>query len=905
MLTKAQDDELVMSLVELAMARPPEEREDFIRSACDGDFDLVAQVRNYVHWEETMGRFLLDPIYSLNAFARADGPTETLTFLLDPIHSRTALEHRFEPGERLLNRFRILRLVAEGGMGVVYEARDEKLDRRIAIKCAKTGYDKRLPPEVRHAREISHPNVCKIFEIHTASTARGEVDFFTMEFLEGETLADRLHRGPLPPSEARSIARQISAGLAEAHRYGVVHGDLKSRNVIISTDARNATVRAVITDFGLAHGSAANAPGGILQSAQAGGTPDYMAPELWKGAQPTCASDVYALGVILHELESGGHRPFGREAPPEERRAGKPLPLHNKWDPIWIRCLDPDPARRFQDATEVAEALAPPRPLPWLLMAAAVVLAISVGVVTYRVVTGPKESWRLAMLPIESSSAETASLAGSLSRNTAIQLGRLRGGSAARLAFIPPDKASASPGKTHVLHATLTKQDGKLALHAVLTDARSGADLKDWNAEYAPGEMTRYAPVALAGMVTGTLKLPPLSVATVNSAAARDYWAGVWYTRQNSTLDAALRTLNQAVAEDPDSPLTLAALAEAQWFEYWLTKDQIWLTRARDTVWQAEARNPDVAAAHRVEGYLHYNEGFYEQAVPEFERAIKLQADNAMAHIYLAKTYEDNGGQLDLAQSEFERATEAQSDYFRTWQNLGAFNLKHGHFSEAAKYHKKAVDLAPGEPNLHWNLAVAYMDSGRFDDARQEIAGQEGAAALTTFGTTLMYEGMYQAAIPYLERALNIKSPPGGIRRYTALMYLGIAYRHLNMPDKAMQMNVLGLKMADAEMAGKGNARDGALEAFQGYFSAALGDPRARTQIQQALGLMPKDSDARWGAVLAYEELYRLSRDRAFRDKSLEVLRGDTPEQVADIGRWSDLDDLRRDPHYQELVPTR
>jgi len=97
----------------------------------------------------------------------------------------------------------------------------KRLGRRIALKCAKSGFHKRLPPEVRHASEISHPNVCKIFEIHTASTSGGEVDFLTMEFLEGETLAARLGRERLPEIEARAIGRQICAGLAEAHRNRV------------------------------------------------------------------------------------------------------------------------------------------------------------------------------------------------------------------------------------------------------------------------------------------------------------------------------------------------------------------------------------------------------------------------------------------------------------------------------------------------------------------------------------------------------------------------------------------------------------------------------------------------------------------------------------------------------------
>src|SRR5581483_10862226 len=274
MISPAQDDDLVMSLVDLALAQPPDLRDEYIDNACAGSGELLSLVHEYVRWEERMKGFLLDPLFSPGL-----------------------AEHPFEAGELLDGRFRIVREVAEGGMGVVYEAQDERLERRVAIKCAKAGFRKRLPPEVRHASEISHPNVCKIFEIHSASTDRGEIEFFTMEFLDGETLAERIRREHVPEAEARLIARQLCEGLAEAHRKQVVHGDLKSSNVILTAGADGAT-RVVITDFGLAHrpGPQSNDVHGATQSGDLGGTPDYMAPELWKGGKATVASDVYALG---------------------------------------------------------------------------------------------------------------------------------------------------------------------------------------------------------------------------------------------------------------------------------------------------------------------------------------------------------------------------------------------------------------------------------------------------------------------------------------------------------------------------------------------------------------------------------------------------------------------------------
>ena len=195
------------------------------------------------------------------------------------------LDRPFEPGELVAGRFRVLNEVGRGGMGVVYEAYDQKLDRRVALKTAVRGHDNRLPPEARAAREVSHFNVCKVYELHSTRTKLGEVEFLTMEFIAGETLSARLRRtGPLPLEQDRDIARQICAGLAQAHRQGVVHGDLKCGNIILTETPEGGT-RAVITDFGLA---SLNPPGeedpgpGPLR-----GSFDYMAPELFSGARPS------------------------------------------------------------------------------------------------------------------------------------------------------------------------------------------------------------------------------------------------------------------------------------------------------------------------------------------------------------------------------------------------------------------------------------------------------------------------------------------------------------------------------------------------------------------------------------------------------------------------------------------
>jgi serine/threonine protein kinase len=850
---KSQDDDLVMSLVELALARAAGEREAYLRNACD-DSELFDQVWKYVQWEQRMNGFLLEPLY--------------------PPASN---EHPFEPGELLDGRFRIVREVAQGGMGVVYEAMDEKLERRIALKCAKIGFRKRLPPEVRNATEISHPNVCKLFEIHTASTNQGEIDFLTMEFLDGETLAARLTRESPPDSEARAIAFQLCAGLAEAHRNRVIHGDLKSNNVILTTGP-SGTVRAVITDFGLARkpeATQATAPSG-----QMAGTPDYMAPELWKGGKASVASDVYALGVILSQLGSSW--------------------LQNR---TVARCLDPDPLRRFRDADEVARALSPAISRRWYFTAAAaVILAMVTGVVTYQRAKAPQETVRLAILPFETTGIAVPVSEGLL-HDTSDRLSRVKAGRTRRLTLIPltdalqnrvnqPARARTMLGATHTLNGTLRKEADSVVVLAYLTDASSLVHLREWRAEYKTDEL-RNMPTALAGMVTGTLKLPPLAIAaTVNAAAYADYSAGVALARRDPDVDRALPLLDRAVTADPNSPLTHAQLAEAQWTKYLLTKDPQWQDRALASLKKAEQLNPDGAAVRILSGLIHESFGQYEQAQDDLVRAIELEPNNGDAWRRLGKVYEDSN-QPNKALNAYRKGIDVQPDYFKNYEQLGYFFFRRGEYDEAVQQRKRVVELVPDLADAHYQLAAPYLNIGRYADAERELtialSYQETANAVEGLGLSRMYQGRDGEAIPYFQRAIKIGPA-------TSLYYinLGTVLRRANFPREGEQAYQLGLDVAEAALAQ--NPKDAYEKSCLAYLCARLGDfRRADSEAAQALQLSAGASNVRWMVALTYEALGQHGR-------TLAIIQG-VPESMLDrLNRFPDLADLRADSRFQELL---
>jgi serine/threonine protein kinase/tetratricopeptide (TPR) repeat protein len=283
----------------------------------------------------------------------------------------------FAPGLLVAQRYRIVRFIARGGMGEVYEVDDLELQERVALKTVRPEVARdelaieRFRREIQLARRVTHPNVCRIFDVshHRPEPSAAGVIFLTMELLPGETLAERLRRtGPLPPDAALPIVRQIAEALHAAHQVGVVHRDLKPGNVIL-VETRGG-LRAVVTDFGLARREKGEDPRGITLTGATGvvGTPAYLAPEQVEGKESTPAVDIYALGIVLYEMLTGTVPFLGdnalstavkrlQEAPPSPRVH---VPgLSSQWEAAILRCLARDPADRFATAPGLVEALAP------------------------------------------------------------------------------------------------------------------------------------------------------------------------------------------------------------------------------------------------------------------------------------------------------------------------------------------------------------------------------------------------------------------------------------------------------------------------------------------------------------------------------------------------------------------
>jgi serine/threonine protein kinase len=275
---------------------------------------------------------------------------------------------RFTPGALFDERFRIIGLLGRGGMGEVYRADDLRLGQQVALKLLPEGLLRdparlaQFHNEVRTARLVSHPNVCRVYDI-------GEVDgllYLSMEYVDGEDLSSSLRRiGRFPEDKAIDIARQLCAGVAAAHQRGVVHRDLKPANVMLDG---NGAVR--IMDFGLA-------AAGEVENIRAG-TPAYMAPEQLLGREVTARSDIFALGLVMYELFTG-RRAFSAPSiaelmsQHETRTLTRPSAIVSGMSPVIeraiLRCLEPEPDKRPGSALAISAALPGGDPLAALLAA--------------------------------------------------------------------------------------------------------------------------------------------------------------------------------------------------------------------------------------------------------------------------------------------------------------------------------------------------------------------------------------------------------------------------------------------------------------------------------------------------------------------------------------------------------
>ena len=459
-----------------------------------------------------------------------------------------------------------------------------------------------------------------------------------------------------------------------------------------------------------------------------------------------------------------------------------------------------------------------------------------------------------------------------------------------------PENAAARLGATHTLTGTLRRDKSRVSVHAVLTDARSQLALKEWDAEYQPAALGSM-PVALAGMVTGTLRLRPLAVTgTVNAAAYPDFAAGVGLLQRDSGLDAALPLLARAVAADPVSPLTHARLAEAQAQKYRATLDPVWLDHARQSLDDARQLNPDLPLVWLVSGRIHEYTGFYEEAGSDLERALQIDSRDGDAWRRLGEVYQENN-RFPEAVAAYRKAIDAQPDYFVNYQALCSLYTYQAAYGDAIQLCRKTVQLAPDYSDAHFALAVPYFESGNYPQSESEFLlaiklDPMSAKAFYARGFALTSQGRWSEAIPLFHRAIEI----GPV---THLLYsdLGTTYRLAGLHSQSIKAYREGLDLAEKEL--ENNPRNAILKSQMAYLCAELGQrSRANSEAIQARQLAPGSVEVAWWLVLGWDALGEQNEAMA----ELQHVPDDVLHRIA---RESDLADLRQSSRYKQLMTSR
>jgi len=380
-------------LYHAALDLPPARRAGFLREASHGDEALLREVEEMLEVGDRTGGFLESPALEI-----ALGAGEMTTGRLRRAFAAAMAggEFRLAPGARL-GPYEIVEPIGAGGMGEIYRACDKRLGRAVAVKILAAGLmhqaeiRRRFETEAQAISKLNHPHICTLYDIG----AEGDIDYLVMEYLEGQTLAERLKRGPLPYAETVRVALEVASALAYAHARGVVHRDLKPGNIMLTA------LGAKLLDFGLARWEQeaelldAVMPAGRPQGPDAAltvtglilGTPQYMAPEQIERRTMDARTDIFALGAVIYEMASG-HKAFTGVSSSEVMRAiltAEPPSIPGPLNEVVRGCLVKSPEARWQSAAELAqrlqrltggEGLAPTR---WVRMAGIAAVLAALG----------------------------------------------------------------------------------------------------------------------------------------------------------------------------------------------------------------------------------------------------------------------------------------------------------------------------------------------------------------------------------------------------------------------------------------------------------------------------------------------------------------------------------------------
>lgn len=837
-------------------------------------------------------------------------------------------------------------------MGVVFRAEDTELRRTVALKflpeknASNVEVSERLRGEARAASALNHPNICTIYEVGEDA---GEV-FIAMEYVEGRPLSELIRAG-MPVETVLRQGRQLASALAHAHDQGVIHGDLKPMNIIVTPQGD-----AKILDFGLARRKDPKEfdkqtlePVFDEKSVGLGGTLPYMAPEQLEGGDASPRTDLWSLGIVLYEMATGT-RPFHgdnfyqlcyaicREAP---------HPLPSRVSPglatVISRCLEKEPARRYQRGSEVRAALEaltptpsrekeilPPSPVAShamriTLAVSALVLLTAAGMflvrdrLVKRSAPGavPSQVLLSVLPPVSSGDASQAAFESGLADTLNSRLGELSTRHA--LAVIPMsltlekhvntiDAARQQFGVNLVLILNVQRAAGNVRVNYSLVDAHSRQQVRG-------GTITAAAvdPFVLQDRVFASvaeameLQLAPeekqffSSHGTTEPAAYDFYVQGRGYLQDYvvpEKVENAIALFQRALEKDPAYAAATAGLGEAYWRKYQLTHDSRWADAAIGNCQTAAQRGPTLAAAHSCLGRVYTARGEYAEAAAQYQRAVELEPASDEAYGGLASAYEQLGRFADAEQS-YKQAISVRPGYWATYNWLGLYYMRHARYEDAAAMYTQVVSLAPDSFVGYSNLGGVRILQGEYSKAvpllERSLSIRATADARSNLATADFQMRRYAESAANFEEAIKLDQ-----KNYVLWGNLGDAYYWA--PGRRIEAAAAYGKAIDlGEEKLHLNPHDAQLLSSVAMYHAMRGERKpAIENLDASLRLQPNSPDFLFNAGIAYQQLGDTRQALDALEKAVSL--GIPPQVLMDTPNF---DALRDNPRFAGLLQNK
>ncbi len=761
-----------------------------------------------------------------------------------------------------------------------------------------------------------------------------------MALCRGESLKQKIRRGPLSPEETLKLALQIAEGLAAAHAEGIIHRDVKPANILVSEAGQ-----ARLVDFGLAKlvGEVRITRPGVVM-----GTLAYMSPEQFTGGEIDARTDVWSLGVVMYEMLTG-RLPFEADTEPacvysivhKKHRPINSLPLEipQNLAAIVEKALSKDPDDRFPSAREMASALRAilegrevsirKKTASVRRAAVGVVLAFLVMAVAFMVapgwfrrlgeyagLAGPSEGLHMALLPMRaiSGNEEEQLMAEGLSELLNRQLGLLAG--QVKNCWIAPlshvegyevkeaSDARRILGASLVLTGSIRKAGGILTVSLDLIDTRtlrrlqnisrtdSLANVATWQEDLAL-ETGKAARILIRPEFRSTLAV---GGTTIPSAFLASLCGLAYFSREGQdNAQKAREALQEAVALDPAFSGALINLARSEWRLFTLSGNSELASQAESHLREALRLNGDADLAHLCLSRMYRGLGRYGEAIGEAEMVNRQSSWMYETMLNLARVYLEKQ-ESSRAESTYLEALKLRPRYWEVLSYLGLFYFYQGRMEKAREMFLEVTRVVPGNINGLNNLGATYYKLGQNQKA-EEIFERSNAIkrnpdACSNLGHIYYYRGRYEDAVVMNESAI-------GYQKEDPLLWGNLADACFFVPgdeEKARQAYAQAIRLAERDLLGdKGNA---SLRSSLAVYLAKVGESRrAGAEIEEAIKVQPLDPNIILKSVVVYE----LSGER---EKALQALRKylELKGPMEEVLKDPFLAALRRDPVFNETI---